>query len=45
MNPLKTDKKKFNIMLLITGAIRCTSQKRIFNELNLEFPGDRRWYS
>ena len=33
-----------NAALAITGAIRGTSQKRIYNELSLESLADRRWY-
>ena len=38
------EKLQYNGALAITGAIRGTSQERIYNKLGLESLADRRWY-
>ena len=38
------EKLQYNGPLAITGAIRGTSQERIYNKLGLESLADRRWY-
>ena len=35
---------KYNAALTITGAIKCTSKERIYNELGIESLSNRRWY-
>ena len=35
---------EYNAALAITGAIRGTLKEKLFNELDLESPQNRRWY-
>ena len=40
----KLEKVQYSAALIITGAIKGTSQERLYRELGLEFLCDRRWY-
>ena len=45
MTPLEENWKiQYSTAIIITGTIKCTSRERLYKELGLEFPCDRRWH-